>query len=96
MKIIGRAALAAVATAGLIFGTSVQAAAVGQHEHCLLTPDGWVIIAEGVSEVAWDQGPALDMFHEWVHKGQPADELTIVPIPVGGECPALPEVTASG
>jgi hypothetical protein len=96
MKIISKLALAAVTTAGLAFATSAPAAAqVTDHQHCLLTPDGWVRIATGVSEVAPEE-PALENFHEHVHLGEPGEHLTIVRIPVGGECPPDPaEVAAS-
>ena len=88
MKIVGRkivgSAVAAVAAAGLMFATSAPAAAVTDHEHCLLTPDGWVKIAAGISEVT--TAPALEEFHEYVHTGEPAEQLTFYRIPVGGEC----------
>jgi len=98
MKIVGRkivgGAVAAVAAAGLIFATSAPAAAVPDHEHCLLTPDGWVVIAAGISEVT--TAPALEMFHEYVHTGEPDKQLTFYRIPVGGECTIeIPEVVAS-
>jgi hypothetical protein len=96
MKIITKAALAAAATAGLMFATSAPASAVTDHQHCTLTPDGWVRIATGVSEVAPEE-PALETVHEYVHRGEPGQQLTIVAIPVGGECPPDPlEVAASG
>jgi len=98
-KIVGRkivgCAVAAVAAAGLMFATSAPAAAVTDHEHCLLTPDGWVKIAAGISEVT--TAPALEKFHEYVHTGEPDERLTFYRIlPVGGECPnEIPEVIAS-
>jgi hypothetical protein len=50
MKIIGRLLFAFVAAAGLVFATSASAGAdVPPHKHCLYTPSGWVLIAEGVS-----------------------------------------------
>jgi hypothetical protein len=89
MKTVGRkivgSAVSAVAAAGLMFATSAPAAAVPDHEHCLLTPDGWVVIAAGISEVT--TAPALEMFHEYVHTGEPDKRLTFYRIPVGGECP---------
>jgi hypothetical protein len=61
-KIVGRFALAALAASGLMFATSVPAAGdVAPHKHCLLTPDGWVLIAKGVSEEA-PNDPALENF----------------------------------
>ena len=87
MKIIGRFALAAVATAGLVFATSGPAAAdvvVNPHKHCVLTPDGWVLIAEGLSENA-PVYPALREFHLDVHSGEPSQHLTIRSIPIGDE-----------
>jgi hypothetical protein len=60
-KIVGRFALAALAASGLMFATSVPAAGdVAPHKH-LLTPDGWVLIAKGVSEEA-PNDPALENF----------------------------------
>jgi len=95
MKIIGKAALATAVTAGLISVTmSAPAAAVTDHEHCLLTPDGWIVVAKGVSEVA-PEDPALEKFHEYVHTGEPGEHLTIVRIPVGGECPPDPSNAAA-
>jgi hypothetical protein len=99
MKIVARkiagGAVAAVAAAGLMFATSAPAEAVTDHEHCLLTPDGYVVIAAGISEVT--TAPALEMFHEYVHTGEPGEQLTIKRIAVGGECPAedIPQVVAS-
>ena len=94
MKIVRKFALAAVTTAGLAFATSTPAAAVTDHEHCLLTPEGYVVVARGVSEVAPEE-PALEKFHEYVHFGEPGEQLTIVRIPVGGECPPDPSEVAS-
>jgi hypothetical protein len=94
MKIIMKSALAAAATAGLIFATGAPASAVTDHEHCLLTPNGYVVVAKGVSEVAPEE-PALDKFHKYVHSGEPGEQLTIVRIPVGGECPADPTDAAA-
>jgi len=90
-KIVG-SALAAVAAAGLVFGTSAPAVAdvVAPHKHCLLTPEGWVLIAEGVSDEA-PNDPALVNFHDQVHRplggGEP---LTIVRINVDQDCSHLP------
>ena len=96
MKIVSRFALAAVATAGLFFATSASAEAVGDHKHCLYTPSpkGYVLIAEGVSEEAPHE-PTLHNFHELVHRGVPGQELTIIAISVGAECPEAPEGIAS-
>jgi hypothetical protein len=47
------------------------------------------ICPEGVSEVAPEE-PALKNFHQRVHLGEPGEYLTIVRIPVGGECPPDP------
>ena len=92
--IVGRkivvSALAAVAAAGLVFGTTAPAAAVPPHKHCLLTPEGWVLIAEGVSEEA-PHDPALESFHVRVHAGVPGGEpLTIERINVDQDCSQLP------
>jgi hypothetical protein len=95
MKVIGRIAVAALAAAGLVFGMSGQAGAdviVAQHKHCLLTPNGWVLIAEGVSEEAYlQQAPALDKFHADVHRGEPTitGGLTIERIDADEDCSAL-------
>jgi hypothetical protein len=76
MKIVGSkivgGVLAAVAASGLAFATSAPAAAhpVTPHWHCLWTPDGWVAIAEGVSDYA-PNDPALANFHDHVHRGEP-------------------------
>jgi hypothetical protein len=46
-----------------VLATSAPAAAeVAPHKHCLLTPDGWVPIAGGVSEEA-PNDPTLENFH---------------------------------
>lgn len=91
-KIVG-SALAAVAAAGLVFGTSAPAAAdVAPHKHCLLTPSGWVLLAEGVSEHA-PNDPALENFHLRVHTGVPGgggEPLTIVRISIDQDCSQLP------
>ena len=81
MNIVGRkivgSAVATVAAMGLVFATSAPAAAdVTPHMHCLETPSGWVLIAEGVSEYA-PNDPALVNFHEEVHFGEPQDQLSI-------------------
>jgi hypothetical protein len=105
MNIVGRkilgSALAAVAATGLLLATSTSAAAdVAPHRHCLLTPDGWVLIAEGVSNYA-PNDPALENFHYEVHLGVPgagdgdgpvADggPLTIVRINADQDCTYLP------
>ena len=83
--------LAAVAAAGLVVGSSAVAAAdVAPHKHCLLTPDGWVLLAEGVSEKA-PNDPALEKFHSRVHLGVPGGEpLTIVRINIDQSCSVLP------
>ena len=102
-KLVG-GVLAAVAASGLVFATGAPAAAdVLPHKHCLLTPDGWVLIAEGVS----DEAPnlALEEFHVKVHTGVPGwgldaapntgDEiLTIVRIGVNQDCSSLPVPSA--
>jgi hypothetical protein len=90
-KIVG-SALAAVAAASLVFGASTPAAAVLPHKHCLLTPEGWVLIAEGVSEEA-PNDPALEAFHDRVHTGVPGsggEPLTIARIDVDQDCSQLP------
>jgi len=82
MNIVGRkivgGAVAALAAMGL-FATTAPAAAdvtLTPHMHCLETPSGWVLIAEGVSEYA-PNDPALVNFHEEVHFGEPQDQLSI-------------------
>jgi hypothetical protein len=92
MKIIRRVVLAAVAAAGLAFATTAPAAAVGDHSHCLLTPTGYVPIAQGVSLEA-PHDPALHNFHDYVHSGQPGREFLgmVISVPKGGECPPPPE-----
>jgi len=91
MNILGRSALAAVATAGLMLAPSTPANAES-HKHCLYTPSpvGYVLIAEGVSEEAYDaDAGALEMFHKYVHRGQPGQELTIIRIEVDQDCPVV-------
>ncbi len=95
--IVGRkivvSALAAVAAAGLVFGTTAPAAAdVTPHKHCLLTPEGWVLIAEGVTDEA-PNDPALESFHYKVHIGVPGSDsepLRIVKINVDQDCSQAP------
>jgi hypothetical protein len=96
MKIISRFALASAATAGLFFATSAPAEAVGDHTHCLYTPSpqGYVLIAKGVSEEAPHE-PTLHNFHERVHLGEPGQHVEIRRIDVGAECPPAPESAAS-
>jgi len=89
-KIGGRFVLAALATWGLVFATSASAAAdVAPHKHCLLTPDGWVLIAKGVSEKA-PNDPALENFHYEVHLGEPGKHVTIRRIDPNQDCSSLP------
>jgi hypothetical protein len=93
MKIIGRCALAAAAAASLMFATSAPAGAdVAPHKHCVYTPspEGYVLIAEGVSLEA-PNDPALESFHYQVHRGVPGEELgIIIAIPITQEeCPPL-------
>ena len=93
-KIVGRFALAALAASGLMFATSVPAAAdVAPHKHCLLTPDGWVLIAKGVSEEA-PNDPALKNFHYEVHLGEPGQHVTIRRIDPDQDCSILPVPSA--
>jgi hypothetical protein len=100
MKGIRRIAVATVAAAGLVFSLSGPAAAdviVAQHKHCLLTPNGWVLIAEGVSEEAYlQEAPALDKFHADVHRGKPTGTggLTIERVDADEDCSALPMASA--
>jgi hypothetical protein len=96
MKIIVKSALAAAAAAGLIFATSGPAAAdhISPHAHCLLTPDGYVPIASGLSENA-PLDPALDQFHDHVHRGEPGEQQMIRAIPVGADCPPDPSEPAA-
>jgi hypothetical protein len=93
MKVIHRIAVAAAVAAGLFVSMSGPAAAdviggVEQHRHCLLTPNGWVPIAGGVSVEADEQdAPALDQFHGKVHRGEPTSTggLIIVKVDVADE-----------
>jgi hypothetical protein len=95
MKIVSRFALAAVAASGLVFAASAPAAAVDPHLHCLVTPTGYVLIAEGLSEHSEAGEPQLEHFHADVHRGAPSKQLTIVRIEIGQTCeddaPPLPE-----
>ena len=102
MKVIRRIAVAAVVAAGLFVSMSGPASAdviVGQHKHCLLTPNGWVLIAGGVSEEAYlQEAPALDRFHDKVHRGKPTDDdgpLTIVRIDADKNCSSAPPIVSA-
>jgi hypothetical protein len=105
MKVIRRIAVAAVVAAGLFVSMSGPAAAdvivgVGQHKHCLLTPNGWVPIAGGVSVEAYEQdAPALDQFHGKVHTGTPTDDggpLRIVRVDAADEdCSTAPPIASA-
>ena len=97
MKVIRRIAMTTLAAAGLFVSMTGPAAAdviedvphVSQHKHCLLTPNGWVLIAEGVSEEAYEQDTqALYQLHDKVHFGTPTDDggLTIKRIVAGEDC----------
>jgi hypothetical protein len=92
MKVMRKIAVTTLAAAGLFISMSGPATGdviVGQHKHCLLTPNGWVLIAGGVSEEAYlKQAPALDRFHDKVHRGKPTDDggLTIVRIGANEDC----------
>jgi hypothetical protein len=100
MKVIRRIAVATVAAAGLFVSMTGPAAAdvsVSQHKHCLLTPNGWVLIAEGVSDEAYLQdAPALDEFHAEVHRGTPTGTggLTIERIDANKDCSVLEVASA--
>jgi hypothetical protein len=101
MKAFSRIAVATMmAAAGLVFAMSGPAGAdviVAQHKHCLQTPTGWVLIAEGVSEEAYlEEAPALDNFHARVHFGEPTTTggLTIKRIGADQDCTALAVPTA--
>lgn len=87
-----------VAAAGLGFAMSGPAGAdviVAQHKHCLQTPDGWVLIAEDVSEEAYlKEAPALDQFHARVRRGSRHNCLTIARIDADEDCSALGVPTA--
>jgi len=96
MKVIRRIAVTTLAAAGLFASMTGPATAdviedVPQHKHCLLTPNGWVPIAEGVSVEAYEQdAPALDQLHGQVHTGTPTDDggpLRIVKVDVDQPCP---------
>jgi hypothetical protein len=91
MKVIRRIAVAAVVAAGLFVSMSGPAAAdvivgVAPHKHCLLTPNGWVPIAGGVSVEADEQdAPALDQFHGKVHRGKPTSTGGLIIVRVDTE-----------
>ena len=92
MKIVSRFALAVVAAAAMVFATSgpaVADVAVTAHKHCLYIQslDGYVLIAEGVSEKA-PIDPALENFHGKVHIGEPGDHVRIRRIGMAEDCPA--------
>jgi hypothetical protein len=103
MKAIRRIAVAAVVAAGLFVSMSGPASAdviVGQHKHCLLTPNGWVPIAGGVSVEAYGrEAPALDQFHDNVHTGKPTDDggpLRIVRVDAADEgCASAPPIASA-
>jgi hypothetical protein len=103
MKAIRRIAAAAVVAAGLLVSMSGPASAdviVGQHKHCLLTPNGWVPIAGGVSVEAYGrEAPALDQFHDNVHTGKPTDDggpLRIVRVDAADEgCASAPPIASA-
>jgi hypothetical protein len=64
-------------------------------KHCLYTPspEGYVLIAQGVSEEAYDaESGALELFHKYVHRGEPSEQLTIVRIEVDEDCTQVLEV----
>jgi hypothetical protein len=94
MKVIRRIAVATLAGAGLFVSMTGPAAAdviedvphVSQHKHCLLTPNGWVPIAGGVSVKADEQdAPALDQFHGKVHRGKPTSTGGLIIVRVDTE-----------
>jgi hypothetical protein len=92
MKIVSRFALALVAAAAMVFATSASVLAdvtVTAHKHCLYIQslDGYVLIAEGVSEEA-PLDPALENFHGKVHTGEPGDHVKIMRIGMEDDCPA--------
>jgi hypothetical protein len=86
MKIVTMSALATAAAAALVLANTGTAMAVPPHQHCLLTPSGYVPIATGVSEEA-PHDTAFHSVHFNVHLGVPGDHLTIVAVPVGAPCP---------
>jgi hypothetical protein len=94
-KLVG-GVLAAVAASGLVFATGAPAAAdVAPHKHCLLTPDGWVLVAEGVTDKA--PNLALEKLHVYVHIGVPGsggEPLRIVRIDADQDCSGLPVPSA--
>ena len=99
MKIMNRLAMATVAAAGLMLATTASAVAdVSPHKHCLYLDslDGYVLIAEGLSENA-PNDPALENFHVKVHTGEPGKHLKIIRIDMAAECPAqIPGSIVSG
>lgn len=70
---------------GSMGGTAV---AVPPHRHCMLTPQGYVELAQG----ALEQGPhdtAFHMFHSHVHVGRPP--TTILPLfDLNASCSDIP------
>jgi hypothetical protein len=105
VKVIRRIAMTTLAAAGLFVSMTGPAAAdviedVAPHKHCLLTPNGWVPIAGGVSVEADEQdGPALDQLHGQVHTGTPTDDggpLRIVRVSVADEnCSSAPPIESA-
>jgi hypothetical protein len=65
-----------VTTAGLVLAMSGTSSAADPHQHCLLTPEGYVPIATGVSEQA-AHDHTLETFHSYAHRGEPGQQLTI-------------------
>ena len=88
MKRVVGYTLVAAAAAGLVFATAGNATAVTAHEHCVLTESGYVKIATGVSVEA-PHDPALHNLHDYVHLGEPGEQLTIVRVDVGAPCPEV-------
>jgi hypothetical protein len=87
MNIVIGSALAAAATAVLVIAPANAAIAVPTHQHCVLTPSGFVAIGTGVSELA-PHDTAFHNLHGNVHVGQPGDHLTVVAVDVGAPCPS--------
>lgn len=92
MRTIIRASLVAAAAAGLLLASGGPASAVPTHQHCLLTPEGYVPIGAGVTEVADQRGQHDTAFHNLhfkVHTGTAGEQVTIIAVPPGAPCPAV-------
>ena len=86
MRLLIRSALVAAAATGLLFASGGTAMAVPTHQHCMLTPSGYVPIGAGVT--GNDQhDTAFHNLHFKVHLGKPGEQHTIIPVAPGAPCP---------